>query len=72
MAAEEITTGQVQEELRKHFEAMFMNPSWDVISDILGDLDPEYMAGYTEWADVEDYAYSLWGRAKVVFNVESD
>lgn len=70
MSSEEITTGQVQKAVQKHFEIMFMNPSWDVICDILGDMDPDYRAGTTEYAEIEDYAYGLWGRAKVVFNAE--
>lgn len=67
----EITTGQVREALRNQFDVMFKNPSWDTISDLIGDLDPDYEPGTLGYQEVEDYAHNLWGRARVVFDVES-
>jgi len=65
---DEITTGQVRKALIDHFEVMLRNPSWDTIADILGDLIPGYEPGTTEYAEIEDYAYGLWGRGRIVFD----
>ncbi len=70
--AEEITTGQVRAALENHFRIMFMNPSWDTIGDIIGDLaGDEYEPGTYPWSELEDYAYGLWGRARVEFKEDS-
>lgn len=69
--ANDITTGQVRKALEEHFTVMFRNPSWDTLADILGDLIPDYEPGTTEFAEVEDYAYGLWGRGRIVFDVDN-
>lgn len=63
----EITTDQIRKVLNTHFESEIWNPNWDVIADIVGELDPECELTGAERAEAEQAAYTLWSRGKVVF-----
>lgn len=64
----DITTGQIRKALEQHFESILRNPNWDVIGDILGELDPDGYDPGVSHTEEEDFAYELWGRGRIVFD----
>lgn len=64
----QITTGQIKEALVRHFQTVFVNPNWDVIGDILTEIDPDLSPESPEYADAGDAAYTIWHQGRVSFD----
>lgn len=61
----EITTGHLRQALNEHFRTVLRNPNWDVIGDIVNEMDPDMKPAL--YGEACDAAYTLWAQGKVAF-----
>lgn len=65
----EFDKSAIRRAVRDSIQVQFNNPSWDRVSDILGDLFEDYEPGVNH-GDEEDFAYGLFGTA--TFKLEGE